>query len=700
MQHRHLRGRLAWFIVLLVSLAGGSPAVARTPRGGVVAAAARRLANIAGGRPHVLLSAMEFGRLEHLRDTLGRPLNVQAGGQALVVNDFLTELPSYVATSSAPSALRAAAPTVGGPRVSGAFMLYEGMATRGLQRRAPLRVQLGARSESVGLWHGRHPRGAELYFFEHPLLARRTLLENTPEASLYVSRGGERYPLGQPGVPPYALPWEDAAVYSVFNQAIAALARRLEPDVYHAHDYHAALAPLYLERPPASVLTIHNGGYQGLFKTPGFGDHRSAPTAEHPRGLPLGDRALNERLLGTLGLPEATYLRYFEQDGLLNLLKGSLGWLQERFGLAGVAVSPGYAAELRQSREEILAQLAREQPDAVVDPQGLFVPSHGIAFGNVIGITNGLGGGAHASVHRDLQRATDAGKLADLQHPEVRQAFLERDLRFGAELKSPAGRQQTLAARRELKRLLQLEAFGVAAPERPVLVVVGRLVEQKNLGVLLDNLPYLVEHHRAQLVVLGTAGDAAGQADLRQLEALAARYPDSVKVYPRFITGALNVLSRAGADFTVMPSRFEPCGLTDIEAAWLGAVPIARRTGGLGKVQSGVYYPFTNVADHAGHVRALRAALDEALGEYRDRPQAFQQRQLQGLGERFSWPDAFSAYFNAYRAAAQHQLNAALVEEVQGKRLTLAEAERLAVPELAPLLVAAQRSTPATDARR
>ena len=97
MQCGYLRGRQSWIIVLLVCLAGGRPTVARTQRGRAVAAAAQRLANIAAGRPHILLSAMEFGRLEHLRDTRGRPLNVQAGGQAIVVNDFLTELPSFVA---------------------------------------------------------------------------------------------------------------------------------------------------------------------------------------------------------------------------------------------------------------------------------------------------------------------------------------------------------------------------------------------------------------------------------------------------------------------------------------------------------------------------------------------------------------------------------------------------------------------------
>lgn len=698
MDHVHSLRRSAWSAALFVLLCHAYPAQGRQPAAELVAAT-RRLSNIAAGRPHVLLSAMECGRLEHLRDSRGRPLNVQAGGQALVVNDFLTELPSFVAPAVATQVARGEQAAHEGPRVSAAFLRYEGMETRGLKRLAPLEATLAGQRETVGVWHSRHPRGAALYFFEHPLFARRTLLENTPEASLYASRGGDRQPLGQPGVPPYALPWEDAAVYSLFNQAIAALARRIEPDVYHAHDYHAALAPLYMERPPASVLTLHNGGYQGLFKTPGFGDRRSAPTAKHPRGLPLGDHERNQRLLDLLRLPEATYLRYFEQDGLLNLLKGSLGWLQEHFGLAGIAVSPGYAAELRQSREEVLEQLFREQPGAAVDPERVFVPSHGLEFGNVIGITNGLARTAHASTHRELERAADPSTLGDLQHPEVRRAFLERDLRFGSELEHAAGRERTLASLRELKRLLQLEVFGAASPERPVLVVVGRLVEQKGLGVLLDNVPYLVEHHGAQLLVLGSAGDAAGAADLQQLEALAARYPDAVKVYPRFVTGPLNVLSRAGADFTVLPSRFEPCGMTDIEAAWLGAVPIARRTGGLGKVASGIYYRYTNVADRAGHGRALRAALDDALGEFRERPQAFHERQLEGLAQGFSWQEAFGAYFTAYRAAAQHQLNALIGSELAQQRLSIGDAEQLAGPDLAALLLASQRAAPGAAPR-
>lgn len=134
----------------------------------------------------------------------------------------------------------------------------------------------------------------------------------------------------------------------------------------------------------------------------------------------------------------------------------------------------------------------------------------------------------------------------------------------------------TVSRNKPANRRALLERVGlVAGADEPVFGVVSRLVDQKGIDLLLECVHYL-GNLRAKLVVLGS-GDA-GLAD--GLRWAAATFPDHVA----FVDGYDATLAHqifAGADLFVMPSRFEPCGLAQMQAMAYGTLPVVTDLGGL-----------------------------------------------------------------------------------------------------------------------
>ena len=133
---------------------------------------------------------------------------------------------------------------------------------------------------------------------------------------------------------------------------------------------------------------------------------------------------------------------------------------------------------------------------------------------------------------------------------------------------------RTLDRRGANKRAVE-EAFGLASDEGPLFTVVSRLTEQKGIDVLIECLDALVALG-GRLALLGS-GDAALEAALTEA---AARHPGRIGVRIGY-DEALSHLLQGGADAILIPSRFEPCGLTQLYGLAYGCVPIVARTGGL-----------------------------------------------------------------------------------------------------------------------
>jgi starch synthase len=194
-------------------------------------------------------------------------------------------------------------------------------------------------------------------------------------------------------------------------------------------------------------------------------------------------------------------------------------------------------------------------------------------------------------------------------------------------------------------RAAALERVGLPAGPVPLLAVVSRLTEQKGIDLLLpllDELPAL----GARLAVLG-AGDR-GLAS--ELHAASRRLPDHVA----FVEGYDDPLSHllfAGADLLLVPSRFEPCGLTQMQAMRYGTLPVVTDVGGLHDTVVDVDADaergtgWKAAAAEQGAVadavrRALRGWRDEALRR------AAQRR---GMLTDWSWRGPAAEYAETYR---------------------------------------------------
>jgi starch synthase len=299
--------------------------------------------------------------------------------------------------------------------------------------------------------------------------------------------------------------------------------------------------------------------------------------------------------LAVTGLPWSVFhLDAFEWYDQLNLLKGGIALAD-----AVTTVSPTYAKEIKQPEfGGSLTEFLRRRP--------------------VLGLLNGIDtdewnpagdphlAGRYDADHLDAKRAVRADLLRICEWPEL--------------------------------------------PDVPVFGVVSRMTAQKGLDLVASIVPELHDMP-ARLVVLGT-----GDPGLQDAFRLAARhFTRNVRTQIAFDV-PLSHKVIAGCDGLLVPSRFEPCGLTQMYAMRCGTVPVVHATGGLADTVSdpgdaglargeGTGFTFEHPT-----LAGLRWAMRRAVRMYRHHPEAWRVIQQTGMRHDWSWARSSGAYLELYKA--------------------------------------------------
>lgn len=179
--------------------------------------------------------------------------------------------------------------------------------------------------------------------------------------------------------------------------------------------------------------------------------------------------------------------------------------------------------------------------------------------------------------------------------------------------------------------------------------VVSRFATQKGLDLLAECLPQVFDTMHVQFAILGS-GDGALEQAFRDL---AKRYPHQLGLHVGF-NAKLAKLIQAGSNFFVMPSRAEPCGLTQLYAMRYGTPPIVRMTGGLidtveqyeAGTERGTGFQFEDA-----EAQALGNTIGWACATYYDHPEDYRRLQLKGMARDSSWAASADRYLDVYRWA-------------------------------------------------
>ena len=382
---------------------------------------------------------------------------------------------------------------------------------------------------------------------------------------------------GNPYLGPDGKDWPDNHLrFAALSRATQLIGTGLlpdwRPDLVHAHDWQAGLAPAYLELAgggrPATVLTVHNLAFQGWFP---------------------GSR------LAELGLPaNAFILDGVEYFGGVGFLKAGLFYADRL-----TTVSPTYAREI-------------QTPEHGMSLDGLMR----VRSADLVGITNGI----------------DVDIWDPASDPNLFRRYDADD--FSGKAANKAAVQ---------------ERFGLERRAEPCLFcVVSRFTSQKGIDLVLAALPELLARD-AQIAVLGS-----GEPGLEWgWTSAAAAHPGRVG-YVAGYDEPLSHLMQGGSDAILVPSRFEPCGLTQLIGLRYGTLPVVARVGGLADtvvdaneaaLADGVATGFQFAPVTA---EALAEALRRALALFADRP-AWDGMVHRAMTREVGWNRAARRYHALYR---------------------------------------------------
>jgi starch synthase len=419
-----------------------------------------------------------------------------------------------------------------------------------------LQVPLGGATLTGSVFQAQTKEGVPVYLFEREDLFDRP--------NLYATSEGDYY--------------DNLERFGYFSRAALIFLEQMGSpvDVIHCHDWQTGLVPAYLKTvyrddplfaSTATVFTIHNIGYQGLFP---------------------------QEKLAVCGLPPQVFqMEGLEYWGQISLLKAGLVYAD-----ALTTVSPSYAREIRNPEfglgmEGILQKRAKD----------------------LYGILNGVD--------------------YDLWSPDK-----DPDIPY------PYDVDRTSEKARNKSALLDEVGLKESLQDRPLFGMISRLSAQKGCDLLVQVVDEMVGLG-AGLVILGS-GEEKYQT---LLENVAGKHPDAVSLRIGFDESLAHRIM-AGADILLIPSLYEPCGLTQMYALRYGTVPLVRATGGL----NDTIVPFDPEAEQGNGFKfgpytegALMGSVKEAVRLYQDST-TWQVLMRNGMRADFSWDRSAQRYLDLYES--------------------------------------------------
>jgi len=334
-----------------------------------------------------------------------------------------------------------------------------------------------------------------------------------------------------------------------------------KPDLVHAHDWPAGMAPAYMHWRGLStptLFTIHNLAYQGV---------------------------VSRACCPELGVPEHA----LQQEGME--FYGKLSFLK-----AGMAYSSHITTVSATYAEEITT------------------PEFGCGLDGFLSSKayQGLLGGIPNGIDDSWDSATDPHLICPFS------------------LNDWEGKQVNADHVRQL--------FELDDSDGPLFAVVSRLVYQKGLDLTQGVAEYIV-NQGGQIAIIGRGEPEEEQA----MRELAQRFPGKISVRIGFNeTDARRMF--AGSDFLLMPSRYEPCGLSQMYAQRYGSLPVARNTGGLADtIEDGV----TGFLFNESTVASYEEALSRAFYVF-SKPDLLNAMRCLSMTQPFNWSQAVEPYAKLY----------------------------------------------------
>ncbi len=387
--------------------------------------------------------------------------------------------------------------------------------------------------------------------------------------------------------------WDNGERFAVFSKVVTELAMdrlglKWQPDVVHANDWQTGLVPALLsleKKRPLTVFTVHNMAYPGHFP-----------------------QSLFEQLKLPWALWDSEGVEFW---GHFSMLKAGLIKADQV-----TTVSPTYAKEICY-------------PEFAYGFEGVLHKRQ--AEGRLIGIINGIDEVVWNPAKDALIVENYSAKKGRLAGKQANKKALLSDLCL------LRGEEEKRSNHRMLDCL-----------DKPLVGLVGRLVEQKGIDLVLQIMPELIQQTNANFVIVGS-GDKAYEV---QIKALSQKYPSRIWAFIGY-SESLAHRVEAGADLFLMPSRFEPCGLNQMYSLAYGTPPIVHHTGGLADTVVNATEEHVKQGSATGFVfydpsrQALKSTLLHALHLF-TKKRLWQKIQKTGMEQDFGWETSAKQYVKLY----------------------------------------------------